>query len=168
MGFFFPCSFMLNKFLCLLNLFNFLCPMKLGETVTFYGLEGLSLCKASWAVCGAPWFWWESWIWSEHVFPWVCWQPPPRWEVRPELEPLKPEPGTNWSFSYDQWLLPWQRWRWGPRGCGRRPEGVVSPWYVMVMMVVSPSMCIAARAWGLAWCFTLVLVSPFPWYTWRG
>lgn len=40
--------------------------------------------------------------------PRVCWQPPPRWEVRPELEPLKPEPGTNWSFSYDQWLLsPW-------------------------------------------------------------
>ena len=70
------------------------------------GLEGQSFCKASWAVCSAQWFWWESWIWSEYIFPWVCWQPPPRWEVRPE-------PGTNWSFSYDQWLLsPWQRWRW--------------------------------------------------------
>ena len=37
--FYFSCSFLLNKFLCLLNLFNFLCPMKLGETVTCYVLK---------------------------------------------------------------------------------------------------------------------------------
>ena len=126
LGFFFLLFLFFHfKQIPLSSQFNFLCPMQLGETVTCYGLEGQSLCKASWAVCGAQWFCWESWIWSEHVFPLVCWQPPPRWEVRPELESLKPEPGTNWSFSYDQWLLsPWQRWRWGPRGCSRSPEGV--------------------------------------------
>ena len=42
--------------------------MKLGERVTYPGLEGVSLCGdiPKHSVC-AQWLWWESWIWSEHV-----------------------------------------------------------------------------------------------------
>ena len=37
--------------------------MKLGETVTYLGLEGMSLCgNVPLQSVSAQWFWWESWI----------------------------------------------------------------------------------------------------------
>ena len=37
------------------------------------------------------------------VSPGVCWQLPPWWEVRLELEGLDPQPGASLGFSCDPW-----------------------------------------------------------------
>ena len=57
---------------------TFSASINLGETVTYYGLEGVSLCRGIpvQTVC-AECLWWEGWIWFECLswsFHRVCWQ----------------------------------------------------------------------------------------------
>ena len=40
-----------------------------------------------------------------HIFPQVCWQPLPSWEVELELEGLEPELGEVWAIAYGQLTL---------------------------------------------------------------
>ena len=75
--------------------------MKLGETVNYPGLEGVSLygsilCSLSVpSSFGAELVLKRAWAAS---FPGVFWEPPLWWEVRMELEGLEPEPGASWGF----------------------------------------------------------------------
>lgn len=68
--------------------FNVSVDMKLGETVTYPSLEGVSLCGSipMESTC-AQRLWWGSWIWHKYV-PGVYSQP--WWEVGLKLELLKP------------------------------------------------------------------------------
>ena len=100
--------------------------MKLGETVTCYGLEGLSLC---WSILSSRW--------------------------RPVV--LVGELDLKWACL--------------PLGVLAAPTSVGGEARAPTcdgVMVASTSVCIIARARGLAWCFTFVLISPFPRYTWLG
>ena len=63
----FSLFFIQNKSLCLLILFNFLISMKLGEIVTYSGLETVFLCgNFPITVCVCPVALGESWIQCEH------------------------------------------------------------------------------------------------------